>query len=397
MTRADLEKLTIFQIETLLCAGQFPTDGRELYALLARDRRAGVRRLAVKERQRLRSREVEAARLNRLRDHERRLRDGGAIHIAGVDEVGRGCLAGPVVAAAVILPADAEIADLDDSKELDPAVRERVSEAIMGSAVSVAFGVVSADVIDKVNVLEATMRAMRHALNELGIPTPDHVLVDGNRKPQSPFPETALVDGDARSMSIAAASIVAKVHRDGLMSKYDTAYPEYGFASNKGYGSGQHLEALRLHGPCPIHRHSFKPLAPDPDARSLHLFEEGEPGVDIGRRGEEAAALYLEGRGYRIRERRYRAAGAEIDLIAVAADGCLVFVEVKTSAVMIGSGPEDRVRPDKKKHLARAARQYLDRKAGGNRECRFDVVAVIMPRGTTSPSEVTHYQNAFQL
>ena len=119
--------------------------------------------------------------------------------------------------------------------------------------------------------------------------------------------------------------------------------------------------------------------------------------VDIGRRGEEAAAVYLEGKGYHIKERRYRAAGAEIDLIAVSADSCLVFVEVKTSAQASGSRPEARVRADKKKHLARAARQYLDRTSQEQGDCRFDVVAVIMPRGATSPSQVIHYENAFQV
>ena len=397
VTKADLKKLTITQIETLVREGQFPIDGRQLYALLARDSRVGVRQLALKERHRIRSGEVEAARLNRLREHERRLREGGAVHIAGVDEVGRGCLAGPVVAAAVILPANTEIAELDDSKELDRAARERVNEVIRSRALAVAFGVASAAEIDRVNVLEATMRAMRHALGDLGPPVPDHVLVDGNRKPQSSFAETALVDGDARSMSIAAASVVAKVHRDELMLKYEKEYPAYGFGSNKGYGSGKHLEALRIHGPCAIHRRSFKPIAPTPADGSMPLFEDGEVTVDIGRRGEEAAAVYLEGKGYHIKERRYRAAGAEIDLIAVSADSCLVFVEVKTSAQASRSRPEARVRADKKKHLARAARQYLDRTSQGQGDCRFDVVAVIMPRGATSPSQVIHYENAFQV
>ena len=396
MTKTQLVKMTIPQIETLLACGEFPTEAR-LCALLARDRRAGVRRLAVRERRRLRDRESETARLGRLREHERRLWEAGWARVAGVDEVGRGCLAGPVVAAAVVLPHDAAIEGLDDSKKLDRELRERIGKAVLAAAEAYAIGVVDAPDIDRLNVLEATMEAMRRALAGLPPPDPDQVLVDGSRKPGSRYPETTLVDGDERSMSIAAASIVAKVHRDRLMLQYDAEHPQYGFASNKGYGSAQHLEALTEHGPCPLHRRSFRPVAIEEGIEadgSLSLFGSGNP-ADLGRRGEAAAAEYLERKDYRILERRFRIAGAEIDLIARSNDGCVVFVEVKTSGKKNSCRPEARVGLDKQTHLNRAAAYYLQRHESHLLECRFDVIAVVLTRGSETPAEITHYENAF--
>ena len=398
MTKGQLAKMTISQIEAFLACGEFPTEAK-LCAMLARDTRAGVRRLALRERRRLRNRESERARLGRLREHERRLWEAGWTRVAGVDEVGRGCLAGPVVAAAVVLPHDVAIEGLDDSKKLDPGLRESIGEAVLAAAEACAIGVVDAPDIDRLNILEATMEAMRRALGDLPPPAPDQVLVDGSRKPGSPYPETTLVDGDERSMSIAAASIVAKVHRDRLMLRYHTRHPQYGFANNKGYGSTQHLEALSEHGPCPLHRRTFRPVAIEEGIEadgSLSLFGSGSP-ADIGARGEAAAAEYLERKGYRILERRLRIAGAEVDLIARSDDGCVVFVEVKSSAQKNSYRPEARVGIDKQTHLKRAATYYLRSHRSGKLECRFDVIAVVLTRGSGPPAELTHYENAFVL
>jgi ribonuclease HII len=206
-----------------------------------------------------------------LFEFERALRAQGLERIAGVDEAGRGPLAGPVVAAAVILPAawieaglPPELQGLNDSKQLTEAQRERFYAALMSQAEIVqAIVAVEAGVVDEINILQATHRAMREALQGLQ-PAPQHALVDGRPVPALGFPQTAIVKGDARSFSIAAASVLAKVTRDRLMAQYDRQWPAYGFAGHKGYGTAAHLAALARHGPCPIHRRSFAPLKPPP-------------------------------------------------------------------------------------------------------------------------------------
>jgi ribonuclease HII len=189
--------------------------------------------------------------------------------IAGVDEAGRGPLAGPVVAAAVILPQawqdggfDERLRDLNDSKQLTEAKREAFF-AILTAHPEIGFGIATVDaaVIDQINILQATHRAMNEALAQLQ-PPPEHVLVDGNPVKTMRFPQTALVKGDARSYSVAAASVLAKVTRDRMMLKFDRQYPGYGFAEHKGYGTPQHLAAIAKLGPCQIHRRSFAPLKP---------------------------------------------------------------------------------------------------------------------------------------
>jgi ribonuclease HII len=197
----------------------------------------------------------------------------GARYVAGVDEAGRGPLAGPVMAAAVIFPANwlriglpADLEGLNDSKQLTAAQRERFFLALTSRGdIAIAVGTVDAGRVDELNILQATHRAMNEALARLQ-PAPEHVLVDGRVVKSLRFSQTALIKGDARSYSIAAASVVAKVTRDRLMVEYDSRWPEYGFAEHKGYGTAQHLAALAAHGPCPIHRRSFAPLKPrDPE------------------------------------------------------------------------------------------------------------------------------------
>ncbi len=200
---------------------------------------------------------------------ERELFQLGIRRIAGVDEAGRGPLAGPVVAAAVVFPPEwienglpPEFDGLNDSKQLTASERERFF-ALLTSRPSIHFAIaqVEADTIDVINILQATHRAMNQALAQLQLP-PGHVLVDGWCVSSLRFPQTALVKGDARSYSIAAASVLAKVTRDRLMLDFDRRYPIYGFADHKGYGTALHLAALAEHGPCPIHRRSFSPLRP---------------------------------------------------------------------------------------------------------------------------------------
>lgn len=176
---------------------------------------------------------------------------------AGVDEAGRGPLAGPVVAAAVILPESFTIDGLDDSKKLTHTQRVRILELIITHAVDLAVGVVDHESIDSLNILKASLRAMEIAVGNL-VRKPDFLLIDGNQRTSLRIPQETVIKGDSRCCSIAAASIVAKVRRDEIMDKYHEIYPEYNFRSHKGYPTPEHLEAIRKHGPCPIHRRSFR-------------------------------------------------------------------------------------------------------------------------------------------
>jgi len=176
--------------------------------------------------------------------------------VAGIDEAGRGALAGPVVAAAVILPTGLRIAGVDDSKKLTPETRERLFDIIVSQAVSVGVGMGNSDMIDRINILQATRHAMLEAVSKLSI-QPDFLLIDGISTIAAPIPQQTIKKGDSLSISIAAASIIAKVTRDRLMHDMDTAFPGYGFASHKGYGSAVHMENIRRLGPLPIHRKTF--------------------------------------------------------------------------------------------------------------------------------------------
>jgi ribonuclease HII len=208
---------------------------------------------------------------------ERELWQQSLSHVAGVDEAGRGPLAGPVVAAAVVLPRrwleaglDERLHELNDSKQLSEAQRENFFSILTAHPeIRHAIAVVDEETIDRINILQATHRAMNEALAQLQ-PPPEHVLVDGRPVKTMRFPQIGLVKGDARSYSIAAASVLAKVTRDRLMLQFDRQFPGYGFAEHKGYGTPQHLAAISKLGPCPIHRKSFAPLKP----KELELFEE---------------------------------------------------------------------------------------------------------------------------
>lgn len=197
-------------------------------------------------------------------DFEDQARSEGFGFIAGVDEVGRGCLAGPVVAAACILDREKPLPDgLDDSKKLTAAQRETISAELRENALAFGIGAVEADEIDEINILEATKKAMFLAIQAL-TPAADYLLIDALQIKLVRLPQKALIKGDSISVSIAAASIIAKTYRDELMRDYESQFPQYGFAGHKGYGAASHLEALRIHGPCALHRKSFRGvLQPD--------------------------------------------------------------------------------------------------------------------------------------
>jgi ribonuclease HII len=190
-------------------------------------------------------------------EFERQARKRGYTKIAGIDEAGRGPLAGPVVAAATILPQEFCLPHLADSKRLSPKRREQLFGAIYNQAVSIGIGMVDPAEIDRINILQASLLAMKIAVNNLR-PAPDFLLVDGTFPIKSRIPQLAIKHGDSRSPSISAASIIAKVTRDRLMGFYDQEFPEFGFANNKGYGTKQHRDAIRTHGCCAIHRRSFR-------------------------------------------------------------------------------------------------------------------------------------------
>ena len=218
------------------------------------DERSGVRQLVQRAQKRLDALEKERERLMAMHQYEEQYKDCQAI--CGIDEAGRGPLAGPVVAAAVILPKDCEILYLNDSKQLSAKKRELLYDEIMEKAVSVGVGYATPQRIDEINILQATYEAMRQAVNKLSV-CPDILLNDAVRIPRLPMQQVPIVKGDAKSVSIAAASIIAKVTRDRLMMEYDKAMPQYHFAANKGYGSAEHIEALAVYGASPIHRRSF--------------------------------------------------------------------------------------------------------------------------------------------
>jgi ribonuclease HII len=193
--------------------------------------------------------------------YEKKLRAAGVARIAGLDEAGRGALAGPVVAAAVILPEKFRHRKLNDSKQLSPELRQEIYIALTSNTeVCWAIGVVDSVEIDTINILRATHKAMRAAIETLVAP-PDHVLIDGLPVFPFPFPQTAIVDGDCYSLSVAAASVIAKVTRDRMMRDFCARFPEYCFEQHKGYGTDLHLIKLHELGPCPIHRRSFEPVA----------------------------------------------------------------------------------------------------------------------------------------
>ena len=225
-----------------------------LFLQYGQDERAGVRAAVEKGRKRLSAYEKEVARCESLKKYEKEY--AAYANICGIDEVGRGPLAGPVVAGAVILPKDCDILYINDSKKLSEKKREELYDVIMERAVAVGIGYSTPERIDEINILQATYEAMREAIEDLAV-TPDILLNDAVTIPQVSIRQIPIIKGDAKSISIGAASIVAKVTRDRLMVQYDEIYPEYGFASNKGYGAQVHIDALKKYGPCPIHRRSF--------------------------------------------------------------------------------------------------------------------------------------------
>ncbi len=218
------------------------------------DEREGVKKLVASAEKSLLAIENEKKRMWEMFHYERLYPEKQ--YIAGIDEVGRGPLAGPVVTCALILPKDCNILHINDSKKLSAKERDRLYDLLTKEAVSYAIGIEGPETIDDINILQATIKAMKQAVSELSV-KPDQLFIDAVKLPDIDIDQRSIIKGDAKSASIAAASIVAKVTRDRMMEEYDKIYPGYGFASNKGYGSADHIKALKELGPCEIHRRSF--------------------------------------------------------------------------------------------------------------------------------------------
>ena len=226
----------------------------ELYEMYAYDTRMGVQKLIQKYQKQDEKLANERLRLKQMRQYEEKY--SHCDYICGIDEVGRGPLAGPVVAPAVILPKDAEILYLNDSKKLSAKRREELYDEIQEKAIAIGIGMAGPARIDEINILQATYEAMRQAIGQLSV-EPEVLLNDAVTIPEVVIPQVPIIKGDAKSVSIAAASVIAKVTRDRLMEEYDQVLAGYGFADNKGYGSAAHIAALRKLGPTPIHRRTF--------------------------------------------------------------------------------------------------------------------------------------------
>lgn len=244
--------MTIKEIENVFLKGEVTT---ELIELCQSDSRKSVQIIIRRYERENKERE----RLHAMYAYERSAAKVGHTIVAGVDEAGRGPLAGPVAVAAVILPQECVLPRLNDSKKLTAAVREELYDLIIDAAVSHHIVLIDAETIDRINILQATRMGMYEAIAALS-PTPAEVLIDAVELPKLAVPSKSIIKGDANSASIAAASILAKVTRDRLMEEYDREYPHYGFAKHKGYGTCEHIAAIRTYGVCPLHRKSFEPI-----------------------------------------------------------------------------------------------------------------------------------------
>lgn len=251
----DLTHLSVAEIEArYVRSGEAVTS--QLLGKLRRDPRRGVRRIYETLQRRHEKERDERLRCDSMLNFERVLWRSGLRHVAGVDEAGTGPLAGPVVAAAVVFAPDTAIEGVDDSKRLDPARRARLAEVIRKEATGIGIGIAEVEEVDRLNVYHAALQAMRRAVEALPV-EPEHVLVDARTIPGLSVPQNPFQKGDGIDFSIAAASIVAKTHRDALMEELDARFPGYGFARHKGYGTADHQRAIRELGPSPVHRRSF--------------------------------------------------------------------------------------------------------------------------------------------
>jgi len=307
--------------------------------------------------------------------YEKQLWSSGIEYIAGIDEAGRGPLAGPVVSSAVILPKNALLPEVKDSKKISEKKRERLYDEIYNTALSIGVGISHEEEIDEKNILQATYQAMRQSIGNLSV-NPDILLVDGNKADIKHYEQESIIDGDQKSLSIAAASIIAKVTRDRMMRQYDIIFSEYGFAKHKGYGTRQHLEAIQNNKATPIHRKSFNPVS-----QYLPSYGYYQRNHLIEKLGEQLIACKMIRSGYEILEINYIVPKVgKIDIIS-RHQNKLVFSEVKT-ITSVDKWGECPSQLDEKKsdRIMNAVQHYMDSK---EYDCdfRFDIGEVLLGKG----------------
>lgn len=314
----------------------------------------------------------------------------GYEYLAGLDEVGRGCLAGPVAAGAVILPsdpADALFSVVRDSKQLSAVQREKARALIVSVSLSHAVGWASPAEIDKMGISSAVRRAMTRALAKLS-PAADHLLIDAIKLPSSGLPQKSIIRGDSKSLSIAAASIVAKVERDRFMASLAEEHPSYGFESHKGYATRRHLDAIAEFGPCHIHRASFAPVR-----REAHRIRPPTARA-IGQLAESFVAAELEERGMTIVTRNFRTRFGEVDLITEDSRA-LCFVEVRARKPSAFGAPSETISPAKTRRIIAASQEFLQKNRSDSGEWRIDVASVELDQWSR-PTSMEYIESAVE-
>lgn len=368
---------TVKQLKDIIASLEFDAYP-EFIETLYRDSRESVKKLALSMNKNYDKYLNELKRIERMKMIENKYRQDGYKLIAGCDEAGRGPLFGPVVSAVVILPEDFNALYINDSKKLTESKRNELYDVITRNAVCWAVGIIDNNVIDEINILNATKKSICNALDSMHT-KPELLLLDALEIDYD-VKQKGFVKGDANVYSIAAASIVAKVTRDRLMYEYDKKYPEYGFATNKGYGTAEHIKAIEKYGPTPIHRKSFI------GGMASHI-----PSRNIGNDFEQKAAEFLKDRGYSILDRGVKRGNGEIDIICT--DGIeTVFCEVKARKQSIHGTAEDQVTTDKQSRIKNATEIYISEK-GITTPVRFDIIAFNVY--DDNKFSLKHYKNAF--
>ena len=314
---------------------------------------------------------------------EKELTEQGFRLICGVDEAGRGPLAGPVYAAAVILPFQAQISGLNDSKKLTEKTRDRLFDEIVNVAIDYGVGTADHNEIDEINILQATFLAMNRAIDALKI-KPDIALIDGNREPGAKCRSMCIVGGDRKSASIAAASILAKVSRDRYMVEMAVKYPEYDFGKHKGYGTKLHYERLHEFGPSEIHRLSF--------LKKLYKKPEPTEAKKLGNLGETLASEFLAKKGYKIIDKNFHSPFGEVDIIAQDDDN-VIFLEVKLRKNAGFAQAREFVDKDKQGKITATANIWLSLNQT-KLQPRFDIIEIYLPNENSIP-EIIHIENCF--
>ncbi len=357
--KISFDKVTVSQIKEIVKS----TDIKEYKSLISHlmeDSRSSVRNIIASLNKAYHNFLKEVERIENMKAYELSLYNKGFSYIGGVDEVGRGPLCGPVVSACVILKKDSELLYINDSKKIRESLRMELYEKIKKEAVSIGIGVVDNKEIDESNILIATKKSMKMAVENLDI-KPEILLIDA-LKIDTDIPQEAFIKGDERIYSIGASSIVAKCYRDALMGKYHEKYPYYNLASNKGYGTKEHIEAIKKYGPCDIHRNTF----------IKDIVKETLSSKEKGNKYEGIACNYLKGKGFEILSKNYHCAFGEIDII-VKKDNKIRFIEVKGGSSL--SVPREKVDYKKMKKIIDTAKVYIE-KNNIDLICSFDVMEI---------------------